>query len=205
MRISNFFLAFLFLFIIGTNTLAQQKKSVGGIHYSIGIATRYTELSLLGLNLFYEYKFNERVSLRSNLNINYFNFVQADEIGGKFERLESTIFFSIEESANYYFENKWNNFTTYLGLGMGYFLFDNYLTNQPRGSVYDEYLIDNFGYHILGGIINVESGFSVYLKYLFIPTRLYQYKSIISEVYTEIDVKRYVALNIFNFGIGYTF
>lgn len=184
---------------------SQVKKSVGGIHLSTGYDINYTKFSILGLNLFYEYKFCEKISLRSNLNINDFYFVQSDEIGGRFERLESAIFFSIEESANYNFENKWNNFTTYFGLGIGYFLFDNYLTNQPSGSVYDEYLIDNFGYHILGGIINVKSGFSVYLKYLFIPTRLFQHKSIISEVYKEIDVKRYVALNIFSLGIGYIF
>lgn len=196
------------------NTHAQELKNSGGVHYSFGSALSYTEFSLLGANLFYEYKFNASFSLRSCFNINYYDFIRPNgycsSVGSlgnpkclgklvEFERLSSSLFFSIDESINYYFNHE-NNYLPYLGLGVGYFIFDNYLTNHPRANISEEELKNSIGYHFLAGLIHQQSGFSFYIKYILLPANLIQYQ------YVGINkLNRIVYLNIINFNIGYTF
>ena len=135
---------FIYSFIILVsycNLNAQEQKSKGGVHYSLGTGINYTEFSFNGANIFYEYKFNNSFGLRSGLNLNYYDFIAPSDycssvlslgdpicIGKlvEFERLSSALFFSLDESINYYF-NQEGNYLPYLGVGVGYFIFDNYL------------------------------------------------------------------------------
>lgn len=92
------------------------------------------------------------------------------------------------------------NYLPYLGLGVGYFIFDNYLNSHPRANISEEELNNSIGYHILAGFIHQPSGISLYIKYLFLLANLFQYQ------YVGIKkLNRIVYLNIIYLNIGYTF
>ncbi len=203
--ITNFWL--ITFFYTSYNLLAQESQHHGSIHYVISKDIKYTEISLLGLNLMYDFRLNKNFGLSSSLNVNDLYFYRPDK-PGTIERIKSVIFFSFDETFKYNFSN-WNNTTPYIGLGLGFYLFDNYYNNHIiiGGTTSEERFESSLGYNIVIGLFNYNGGLSCFIKYLYLPVNFFQNKwvdNLGGEGYYK-SFNKTLTLHIFYLGVGYSF